>query len=338
MGRHGGGSRSGGSSRSSSRSGGGSRSGGSSGSSVKTSKTPFAGSYNRSYYDRRGRYHAVYTTNRFFGTERGFTVGRIIALLFVTLHFIGMSAGMCGTFVTFGSKVDGDPERILIVDTIDALTPEEEEDVYSLLHEVYDKSGMPVTVYTMDFEWKNFYSSLEVLSEELYYKMGYDEDAMIILFTAGETNGYYDWVYDIYCGDETINCLSDPAFDRLVNNFQKGMAGQSLYQALNFTWDSVMDDLAETSIDGVIIIPLLFLIPFYIPFFVSIVGDIVKNEEAYKYFKEHPEELVGYKTTTLYNKCPSCNASNSSQSEICPYCNTLLKVSDKKTTFVSPNE
>ena len=54
MGRHGGGSRSGGSHRSSSsRRSGGSRSGGSG---ARTSSKPFAGCYNRSYYDRSADY------------------------------------------------------------------------------------------------------------------------------------------------------------------------------------------------------------------------------------------------------------------------------------------
>ena len=63
MARHGGGSRSGGSS--SSRSGGGSRSGGSS---VRTSKTPFKGGYNRSYY-HKGKLHSYYTSDKNFGTK-----------------------------------------------------------------------------------------------------------------------------------------------------------------------------------------------------------------------------------------------------------------------------
>lgn len=71
MGRHGGGSRSGGSHRSSSsRSSGGSRSGGSG---VRTSSKPFAGCYNRSYYDRSGRLHTCYTSIKNFGTKSACT-------------------------------------------------------------------------------------------------------------------------------------------------------------------------------------------------------------------------------------------------------------------------
>ena len=69
------------------------------------------------------------------------------------------------------------------------MTDNEEQEVLALLQDVYDASGMPVTVYTDDFSWKEHYDSLEVYSEELYYKIGYDEDAMIILFTVGNNNG-----------------------------------------------------------------------------------------------------------------------------------------------------
>lgn len=76
MGRHGGGSRSGGSHRISSlRRSGGSRSGGSG---ARTSSKPFAGCYNRSYYDRSGRLH--------------------------TCHMLIMLAAFGSTLISFGSK------------------------------------------------------------------------------------------------------------------------------------------------------------------------------------------------------------------------------------------
>lgn len=332
MGRHGGGSRSGGSRSSGSRSGSGSRGGGSS---VRTSKTPFRGCYNRSYYDRRGCYHRYYTSDVNFGKKSGWNAGTIFALIFITIHMLIMIGGFAAGIVNFGKKVNGDVSRIKIVDTVDVLTAEEEEKTRSLLIEVYQASGMPVTVYTDTFEWKQHYTSLEVYSEELYYQMGFDENAMIILFTTDNSTTFYDWEYDIYCGDETTACLSDDAFDKLLANFQKGMATQSLYQALEYSWNSVMGDLAKTTVNWSGLPAVIMILAFYGIFYFAILGSSKKSNDAYRYFKENPDK---YEPTpmTLYSECPSCGASNTDQSETCSYCGTLLKIGDSNVKFVKP--
>ncbi len=322
MGRHGGGSRSGGSSRGGSRSGGGSRGGGSG---IKTSKTPFRGCYNRSYYDRRGRYHTCYTNSSSFGTKSGWNFGIVFALVFITFHMFAMVGGFASSFITFGSKVSGDISRIKIVDNADVLTSTEETQTRKLLCEVYNVSGMPVTVYTDSFEWKNHYDNLEIYSEELYYQMGFDEDAMIILFTTDGNVDFYDWEYDMYCGDDTIKCFSDASFDKLLENFHKGMASQNLYSALDYAWNSVMNELAKTTINWSGIPMLLFILAFYSVFYITILGGTVKQNAAYKYFKENPEQLTRVPMTVL-RECPSCGAANSFQEENCPYCGALLKI------------
>lgn len=230
MGRHGGGSRSGGGGGGS-RSGGGSRGGG--GSSSRSSSRPFQGSYNRSYYDRRGRYHSYYTTNRNFGTSSGSNIGLIFALVFVTFHMCVMLSGFVGSGIHFGGKVNGEISRIGIEDNADILSVEEEMAIIKTFQKVYDASGMPITLYTDDFSWMNHYNSLEVYSEELYYSMGFEEDAMVILFTAEDLDGFYDWEYDMYCGDDTEKCFSDDAFDTVLANFQKAMAQEDLVKALD---------------------------------------------------------------------------------------------------------
>ncbi|MDD6656073.1 MAG: TPM domain-containing protein [Lachnospiraceae bacterium] len=332
MGRHGGGSRSGGSHRSSSsRSSGGSRSGGSG---SRTSSKPFAGCYNRSYYDRSGRLHTYYTSNKNFGTKSAWNFGIIFTLIFITCHMLIMLAAFGSTLISFGSKVSGNPDRIYIEDTANVLSDQEEQDVLELLKDVYDASGMPVTVYTDDFSWKDHYDSLEIYSEELYYGIGFDEDAMIILFTVDNSNDFYNWEYDIYCGDDTTKCLSDATFDALLDNFQKGMASQDLAKALEYAWNSVMDDLAKTRIHWSQLPVLVFILLFYAIFYFAILGGTRKQNAAYKYFKANPEKLSNT-PMTLYSNCPSCGASNAAQNEVCPYCGRLLKISGGNTKFVS---
>ena len=61
------------------------------------------------------------------------------------------------------------------------------------------------------------------------------------------------------------------------------------------------------------------------------------KNDAYRYFKENPEKLSNT-PMTLYSECPNCGASNATQNETCPYCGSLLKISDGKVQFVNPKE
>lgn len=337
MGRHGGGSRSGGSSRSSSssRSSGGSRGGGVS--RIRTSATPFIGCYNRSYYDRRGRLHNCYTSDRNFGTKSGWNAGKIIALIFITFHMMCMMCSMLAAGINLGGKVQGDKDRIFIEDRADLLTEAEEHKVLELFGEVYDASGMPITLYTDDFSWKDHYRSLEVYSEELYYQIGYDEDAMLIVFTAETVDGFDDWEYDMYCGDDTIKCFSDDAFDEVLSNFQKGMAKQNLAEALDYAWNSVMKDLGKTHINWEIFPIMIFLALFYSVFYIAILAGTGKANAAYKYFRKNPQQLSMTPITTIYSSCPNCGASNSTGGETCQFCGSLLKAQEGNTQYIHPD-
>lgn len=342
MGRHGGGSRSGGSSRSSSsRSGGGSRSSGSrsggrsgGGSGIRTSSTPFGGCYNRSYYDRRGRLHSYYTSDGSYGTKSGWNGVIIFALIFITLHMVIMVGSFALPMIRFGGKVSGDTGRIFVEDKADILTEREEKEVLEIFSEVYEESGMPVTLYTDDFSWKNHYDNLFVYSEELYYSISYDEDAMLILFTTEDEGDFYDWEYDMYCGDDTEKCFSDAAFDELLENFHKGMAGQDLVEALDYSWGTVIDDLAKTTVDAAGMPILLFIFAFYGIFYVAILGGVRKKNAVYRYYKENPDKLSNT-PMTLYGTCPNCGASNTSENEVCPYCGSLLKIRDGNVVYIN---
>lgn len=330
MGRHGGGSRSGGSHRSSSgRSGGSSRGGGSG---IRTSTVPFRGCYNRTYYDRRGRLHRHYTNNREFGTKSGLGLANIMILLFITVHMCFMIGGMLSVAVVRGEKINGNRSRIMVMDHAEILTEREETEILSLLEQVYEKSGMPVTVYTDDFSWKKHYNALEIYSEELYYAIGMDESAMIILFTANDDSDFYDWEYDVYCGDDTEKCFSDAAFDKFLENFQKGMSRQKLADALQYAWDAVMDDLAKTRVNMAMLPTMIVPLIVYGIFYAAILGPAKKQNDAYRYFKENPEKL-SLAPMVMYSVCPNCGASNASQGEVCSYCGTVLKVCENKKYY-----
>ena len=350
MGRHGGGSRSGGSRRSSSRSRSGSRRGGSSSSSVRSSNKPFSGSYNRSYY-YKGHYYPYYTTDANFGIKSAINFPTIVLFLIFTVYMFMIGGGLVVSMTTFGEKVTGNPDRIQIIDNIDILSNDEENDVIDLLHKVYDKSGMPVTVITDDFEWKENYYDIETYSEELYYGIDMDEDAMVILFTLEEdTDGFVDWEYDMYCGDDTIKCLSDKTFDDLIETFQKSMAKQDLYYALDYSWNSVMNDLAKTSVNPKVWIPMTVLLLFCSIFYILFIHELKHKQRAKEYFSQNPHMLdnsptnsynngsqtINSQPLSLYSECPNCGAPNTEMREICAYCGSVLKISGKNVTLVKP--
>lgn len=321
MGRHGGGSRSGGGgSRSSSRSGSGSRSSG-----VRTSRKPFSGSYNRTYYTRSGRCVKYYTTNKYFGVREPKFWHILIPLIPVLITMTVMVL-ILGT--TVGHKVQGDINRIMIIDDLDLLSDVDEVEIVSLFKEVYSESGMPITLVIKDYSICNYYASLEYLSEELYYQISQDEDACLILFLLDtdnpHPNGWYDWKYDVYCGDDTVPCFSDELFDKFLDEFQSGLATQDLNKALHIGWESVMRDMAKTSFNPVVVIVLIPMF-LHVVIIVSIVHlpRYLKERTAYLYFKEHPEMLEGVRRV-IKKKCPNCNASNSEGKDNCAYCGTLL--------------
>ena len=325
MGRHGGGSRSGGS-RSSSRSSGGSRGGGSS-RSTRSSRTPFYGCYNRSYY-HRGRYYSYYTEDRDFGKRSGWNFVTIFVLLFVLVHMSFMVGGIFLASIDFGGKVNGDKTFISIEDNANLLSDDDEIKIINLFNRIYEQSGMPIMLYTTDFSYTRHYNSIENYSEDLYYSRTLDEDAMIILFTAQEVDGFYDWNYDMYCGDDTIKCLSDAEFDDVLYNFQKAMYQDDIAEALIYAWEPVIDNLAKIEFSIGSMFFLLLVIPFYGIFLIPILSSVRKENAAYKYFKEHPEELSNDKCLSninnIKNICPNCKTENSVDAKTCRYCRTSL--------------
>ena len=129
MGRHGGGSRSGGRRSSSSSSNKG-------GSAQKVSVKPFKGCYNRSYY-HRGVCHSYYTTEKDFGTNKSRIRSQLFNIIIITIIILPFILNVASTVIRFGGKVNGDSSRIVIQDTIDLLTPEEEQRTLDLFNKVY---------------------------------------------------------------------------------------------------------------------------------------------------------------------------------------------------------
>ena len=81
---------------------------------------------------------------------------------------------------------------------------------------------------------------------------------------------FFDWEYDVYCGDDTVVCFSDRTFDKFLAEFQKAMSSQDLSKALHHAWGSVMADLAKTEFSLVAIPPFLITLCFYASFLIPL--------------------------------------------------------------------
>ncbi len=259
--------------------------------------------------------------NKDYGTDKFRPKWNLVKAILITI-FLSVLLLLLWMPIYFGGKVNGNPDRIAIQDTIDLLTPEEEQNTLDLFQTVYETSGMPVTLYTDDMEWKSKYNAAEFYAEELYYAMGIEEDAMLILFTY---DGTFEWEYEMYCGDDTMQCLPDDLFDELADNFQKGMAGQKIYDALDFSFHSIMDELGKEQLSEEMLFWNIFLGGMYGLIVFGLFSNYLDENRAYKYFKENPNKLDDRQMSVLY-ECPSCGAPNSNLTEICEYCGAVLKL------------
>ena len=306
MGRHGGGSRSGGVSFHSSS---GRHSSGTN-TTKTTSSVSFAGSYNRSYINRRGTKINHYTTDKEFGTKKGWNeeTKPIFWVLFISMLLLSCCFYSYFTTPNNSGKVNGPINRIDIVDNEDILTQEEETKLLTLFKNVYDKSGMPITLYTDDFSWKNKYfgtnelTPIQEYSEDLYYDLGSTEDSMVILFTSETINDFEDWEYDFYCGNDTIKCLSDNSFDKLINTFHKSLASKNLCDSLIYSWEKILPELGEQKQDTSLLFIVPFLVIFYLVSFIALFMDIKQTNEAYEYFQKNPSLLLDAKKSIQKKK------------------------------------
>jgi len=129
-----------------------------------------------------------------------------------------------------------------------------------------------------------------------------------------------------------VKCLSDREFDKLINNLQKNFYSKDLVSSLEVSFETIMSDLAKTSIYPSGLFTIIIILLFYALFYYLLIGSLLKSNSAYRYFKEHPEKLTKI-PMTLHSKCPHCGTSNSEQLENCSYCGRLLKISEDGANY-----
>lgn len=306
------------------------------GSGVRSSKKPFEGCYNRSYYDKRGKLHTYYTNDINFGTKNGVTKGLVFAMTLITVLVVVMLIFMFFMFGQIGFKINGDRELIAVYDNIDILSSREEKELVSLFEKVYDKTGMPIMLFTEPKSELEKYDSIEEFSEELLYSHTDDENTMVIVYARNSSGLDYDFC----AGNNTIWCLSNKTFDELFSAFHNKKMSEPLAYSLDYAWNKVMDDLATTKIDPIGIVVFVNVALFYGFFLIVLILPMIKSKQAQKYFEKNPDklEMKPMKLNTqntqpvqpaqiaqqILPRCYNCGARNENNSTKCPYCNSSL--------------
>ena len=223
--------------------------------------------------------------------------------------------------VQIGGKIDGDSKRIMIIDNIDILSSEEEETLLDTFYQIYEKTGMPITLYTDDFNWRSNYKDkneiidikvynkeddfnwrsnykdkneiidIKVYNKELYYKIDKSEKGMSILYIEEKGNKLKNAEYDFYIGMETQKCLSNKSLDKLTKTFEKSLQNMQFNKALIYALEEINLDLCKTTININIIPSIFLLLPLYAISIMIILLPIRKKVAAYNYFKKYPKEL-----------------------------------------------
>ena len=315
-GSHGGGSH-GGSHSSHSHSSG--RSGG--GKSTRTSKTAFAGSTRYVYY-RKGKPNFVYAN---YDIRKKNPLATIIAIVYVCGMILPL-LGICvlGWFVSFEKPKKISPPRdkkIIIEDNINVI--DNDDDLYDVLEEFYDKTGIvPAVVTVTNDTWKK-YDNLEKYAYDDYLNRFDDERHWLIIYSeAVKEDGFNDWYWEGMQGDQTDSILTSKKTGEFTDNLHKlllqrerNSVGESIEKAFDQLNSKVMATTINTKLLLVTqIVPLMF-----VALFVYLIIKIVKPVEKHYYTKayvcdptfvdqETCEYCGGVYVVGLHTTCPHCAA------------------------------
>lgn len=315
-GSHGGGSH-GGSHSSHSHSGG--RSGG--GKSTRTSKTAFAGSTRYVYY-RKGKPNFVYAN---YDIRKKNPLATIIAIVYVCGMILPL-LGICvlGWFVSFEKPKKISPPRdkkIIIEDNINVI--DNDDDLYDVLEEFYDKTGIvPAVVTVTNDTWKK-YDNLEKYAYDDYLNRFDDEKHWLIIYSeAVKEDGFNDWYWEGMQGDQTDSILTFKKTGEFTDNLHKLLLQRernSVGESIEKAFDQLNSKVMATTINIKLLLVTQIVPLMFVALFVYLIIKIVKPVEMHYYTKayvcdptfvdqETCEFCGGVYVVGLHTTCPHCAA------------------------------
>ena len=196
---------------------------------LRKSIKPFYECYDRTYYDKKGEKHDFFTNDVECGTRNGwndFAIFIFVLMLILSLPLLNIALWPTITMISKFSgyqKIEGDISYISIEDNENILNDEQETELINLFHDVYDKTGMPIVLYTIKYDYKYKYESLNNYkknnyqsekiylnknSEDILYKVGKnynlkenkpeEESSEEMYYITGEYESLYDYAKEIY--------------------------------------------------------------------------------------------------------------------------------------------
>ena len=308
--------------------GGGSHGGGSHGGSSHVS---------RSSYYRPGFHRYLYyskTGPEFFYTEKTITPesiksskNSIIAIaIFLTLFYSIFLISISVLLLKKPKKLNVDyVSNIIISDGIGVISSDETEELYKVLGEFKDKTGITPCIYTTYNElWMDEYDTLERYAYDKYLAMFKDEKHWLIVYTEPFNNptSYVDWYWEGMQGNDTDPILTSRKTKEFTKKLQALLerddvsVGQSLINEFSDFNGKVM----KWQLDVGLIFALIFILIHGSIFYLGFIGvplSMLKKDKKAILIEGDPQKQLDEAeckycgkryVVGLHTRCPYCNA------------------------------
>lgn len=303
-------------------SGGGSHGGGSHGGGGSSSSHSYSGSSgsahriydhyvsgtNRYVYYKGGRPYFYYSDRRYEGEQSpvGF-------LIFFIAIWIALSTPFYLMIVHVPRKLSMDYNaRIVIEDTLDVMTPKEEDLLLGSLEAFQDKTGITPAVITVNNDkWKGYYNSLENYAYDQYVNRFPDEKHWLIVYSSDLDTAFEDWYFEGMQGDDTDGILTESFTEKFNEHVNQRLTARSRYtvgEAFTEGFDYAANNSMGIKINYEVLIFMLFHSGIGVGIPLSALITSLRRK------KDPDEELK--KNATI---CPS--ATDKLMEDTCEYCN-----------------
>lgn len=318
-GSHSGGSHGGSHSYSSSSRSGSSSYSGTSEPTAKISRRRFKGASSYVYYDRRGRYHYIYS-------DRTPSKPDLSLSVFVALLFLGIGGGIAwivlqlGFFTPESLNPKSYDSGVIIESHIDI---GDESTAYNAMSQMLDITGVsPAVEIVKDSEWINSYTSLEKFAYSEYYRWFDDEKHWLVVVSYPDnynTVKFIDWKWEGIIGDDcypAVSSNSEEMFTTIFHRYMKSSSPETLSDSLASAYNEFSSTAMKNQFDqgALFIAGIIGIITILIVFLTF--DSYVKEKKCYgarRVAPNAPEEKCEFcqraYITGSVSECPGCGAS-----------------------------
>lgn len=283
---------------------------------IRTSNTYFPGSMMFFYYDKNNNLKTVYSNNGGFKkTKKISYVLMIGTMLFLLFIFIFLS-------YRNPKKIKTDYNTdIILSDTNDVFTEDEEEELKESMSAFLDKTGITPAIYTISTsDYKKNYSSLEDYAYNKYLSLFNDEKHWLIVYSSEANTVKDSWAFEGMQGDETDDIITEDAADKFNKIIYNGLKnsderpGMLINSAFDKSTNTIMKSGFHFEIFMIVIFVVLFLV-FAFFLYAMIANDIMTKKIVNKDTGLDPNSTKAqcpycgaYYFVGFGRRCPKCNS------------------------------